>query len=146
MKNKKKSVFGLINVFAILLVFSITTNTHAATSTSSSPLPESNLSALTLSITPVALTTVIGDRDKGPWAKSSSKDNGKKNRFDKGGDRDQGSKNRNGCSHKRGCKCGGDNPAPPTDDIPLDGGLSLLALGAAAFGIRKLRGNKNAKA
>ena len=29
-----------------------------------------------------------------------------------------------------------------TTSIPLDGGLGILLLGAAAFGIRKLRGNK----
>ncbi|KAA5827601.1 hypothetical protein FPF71_01800 [Algibacter amylolyticus] len=37
---------------------------------------------------------------------------------------------------------------PPTDtvdngDVPLDGGLAILLLGAAAFGIKKLRDNKN---
>ena len=29
------------------------------------------------------------------------------------------------------------------DGIPLDGGLSLLVAGAAAYGIKKLRGNKS---
>ena len=38
-----------------------------------------------------------------------------------------------------GRRCG---TKPPTDSIPLDGGLSILMLGAAAFGVRKLRGNK----
>lgn len=33
-----------------------------------------------------------------------------------------------------------------TPSIPLDGGLSLLVLGAAAFGIRKLRNDRNDKA
>lgn len=33
----------------------------------------------------------------------------------------------------------------PSDSVPLDGGLSFLVLGAAAFGVRKLRGNKNDK-
>jgi len=40
-------------------------------------------------------------------------------------------------------------PAPPTDDtdnngdtIPIDGGLAILLAGAAAFGIKKLRGKK----
>lgn len=31
------------------------------------------------------------------------------------------------------------------DQIPLDGGLGILVLGAAAFGVRKLRSNKNDK-
>ena len=33
-----------------------------------------------------------------------------------------------------------------TKSVPLDGGLSILVLGAAAFGVRKLRGNNNDKA
>jgi len=38
---------------------------------------------------------------------------------------------------------GGDLPPTETNDaIPLDGGLSILLLGAAAFGIKKLRENK----
>ncbi len=28
---------------------------------------------------------------------------------------------------------------PPDDSVPLDGGLSVLLLGAAAFGLKKLR-------
>jgi hypothetical protein len=31
---------------------------------------------------------------------------------------------------------------PKGDKIPLDGGLSVLLLGAAAFGVKKLRDNK----
>ena len=30
-----------------------------------------------------------------------------------------------------------------TDSVPLDGGLSILLLGAAAFGVKKLRDKKN---
>ena len=37
--------------------------------------------------------------------------------------------------HKRGCG---------HDSIPLDGGLSILLLGAAAYGVKKIRDNKNA--
>lgn len=33
-------------------------------------------------------------------------------------------------------------PGSPKKSIPLDGGLSILALGAAAFGVRKLRAKK----
>ena len=29
-----------------------------------------------------------------------------------------------------------------TDSVPIDGGLSILLLGAAAFGVKKLRDNK----
>ncbi|WP_166967859.1 PID-CTERM protein-sorting domain-containing protein [Yeosuana marina] len=30
-----------------------------------------------------------------------------------------------------------------TPSVPLDGGLSILLIGAAAFGVKKLRGSKN---
>ncbi|SFZ90500.1 hypothetical protein SAMN05428642_101972 [Flaviramulus basaltis] len=40
-------------------------------------------------------------------------------------------------SHFGKCNKGGGN-----DSIPLDGGLSILLLGAAAFGVKKLRENK----
>jgi hypothetical protein len=33
-------------------------------------------------------------------------------------------------------------PKKPKTSIPLDGGLSILVLGAAAFGVKKLRGTK----
>ena len=33
-----------------------------------------------------------------------------------------------------------------TDSVPLDGGLGILLLGAAAFGVKKLRENNNDKA
>lgn len=37
----------------------------------------------------------------------------------------------------------GDNNVQDVNGIPLDGGLSLLVAGAAAYGIKKLRENKN---
>lgn len=44
---------------------------------------------------------------------------------------------------------GGSKPKKPKtkhnkkqDSVPLDGGLSILVLGAAAFGVKKLRDNK----
>ncbi|MCF8274061.1 MAG: hypothetical protein K9I95_09530 [Flavobacteriaceae bacterium] len=36
-----------------------------------------------------------------------------------------------------------DNSEGNNDSVPLDGGLSILLLGAAAFGVKKLRDNKN---
>lgn len=42
-----------------------------------------------------------------------------------------GHRHNNSCDHGSG------------DSIPLDGGLSILLVGAAAFGIKKLRDNKN---
>lgn len=37
----------------------------------------------------------------------------------------------------------GENGDNTGDSVPLDGGLSILLIGAAAFGVKKLRGNKN---
>ena len=36
----------------------------------------------------------------------------------------------------------GDDHSGGNTSVPLDGGLSVLLLGAAAFGVKKLRGNK----
>lgn len=33
-------------------------------------------------------------------------------------------------------------PGLPHDSVPLDGGLTILAIGAAIFGVKKLRENK----
>lgn len=46
-----------------------------------------------------------------------------------------------GGNHSGGCQTGGGSH----DSVPVDGGLGILLLGAAAFGARKLRGNKNAE-
>lgn len=40
----------------------------------------------------------------------------------------------------------GDKPGRPADSVPLDGGLGILLLGAAAFGVKKLRDNNNEEA
>ncbi|GAA3653563.1 hypothetical protein GCM10022397_42660 [Flavivirga jejuensis] len=55
-------------------------------------------------------------------------------------------KKKNRCRKCGSRKCKGkcDKPDKP-DSIPLDGGLSILLIGGAAFGIRKLFGNKNDK-
>lgn len=58
---------------------------------------------------------------------------------------------KNAICNKCGTRCGGTcgSPKPPSGgggtSIPLDGGLSILALGAAIFGVKKLRANKNGK-
>ncbi|MFD0834199.1 PID-CTERM protein-sorting domain-containing protein [Mariniflexile aquimaris] len=63
------------------------------------------------------------------------------------GDRDRGDRDRDGgrnhrhfrgCGHDGGSQGGGDT-------IPIDGGLGILLVGAAAFGVKKLRENKNEK-
>lgn len=47
----------------------------------------------------------------------------------------------NRCSSCKQSKCKGHNTSG--HKIPLDGGLDILELGAAAFGIKKLRSKKN---
>ena len=42
------------------------------------------------------------------------------------------------CGSHHGGNCGGGN----NHSVPLDGGLSILLLGAAAFGVKKLRESK----
>lgn len=61
-----------------------------------------------------------------------------------------GASNCNGHHDNNGNNGDGDNDSDDHssdgnhgDQVPLDGGLGILALGAAAFGVRKLRGNKN---
>jgi hypothetical protein len=53
---------------------------------------------------------------------------------------DSGSSESQDSGSSDGSSDGGSN-----DSIPLDGGLGILILGAAAFGIKKLRGNKEDK-
>lgn len=48
----------------------------------------------------------------------------------------------NGCGHS---VTGGGGSQGGGDTIPLDGGLGILLLGAAAFGVKKLRESKNEK-
>lgn len=45
--------------------------------------------------------------------------------------------------HNRGNHGGGQHGG---DAVPLDGGLGILVLGAAAFGVKKLRESKNEEA
>ena len=116
--NKKQLFYKTISVFAVIIAFSFSNNVNAI-STSLTPLSSSTTA---LSINTIALTT-------GHWKRN----------------RNHNHRNRNRCSRCRrqhsGSRCGGGG-----DKIPLDGGLSILAIGAAAFGFRKLRGNnKNDK-
>ena len=45
-------------------------------------------------------------------------------------------------THFRGC---GHSGSGGGDTIPIDGGLGILLVGAAAFGVKKLRDSKNEK-
>lgn len=46
-------------------------------------------------------------------------------------------------SHYRGC--GHSGTSGGGDTIPIDGGLGILLVGAALFGVKKLRDNRNEK-
>lgn len=49
----------------------------------------------------------------------------------------------NNHTHYRGCGHNGSGSGGSTDTVPLDGGLGILLVGAAAFGVKKLRESKN---
>jgi hypothetical protein len=50
-----------------------------------------------------------------------------------------------GC--RPGCTIGGNNPSPNPTGAPIDGGVSLLLAGGAAYAVRRIRkGNKQASA
>jgi len=125
MNNNKKSLVNIIATLAIILAFSFSTNMSA-----------SSVSVVSTTNVTLATTyfTVVGG--------GGSSYN---NRYNK-------------CSYcsRRGCnkRCkdpkkpgGGSTPTTPTDpdSVPLDGGLGFLMLGAAALGVKKLRGKKDAK-
>ncbi|AUS05387.1 PID-CTERM protein-sorting domain-containing protein [Pseudotamlana carrageenivorans] len=141
MKNKKKSVFGLINVFAIVLVFFISSKTHASTTVSSS-FSEADLSVLSLKIYTILLTTVVGDRNNDLWSKRQPQDSEKSNRFDKRRKPKNEDNDKKGRKNRRNPH---DCDPDSTPSVPIDGGLSLLALGAIALGIKKIHKEKNNK-
>ncbi|WP_194767012.1 PID-CTERM protein-sorting domain-containing protein [Tamlana sp. I1] len=125
MKKNKKSVFSLIKMLVVVFVFTISTNINATTKMSIAKSSDFNLTTLSL-FSPVSLFT-------GPLL---------------GGNKYHKPKKRKSCTRHSNCNGGCNNTpdsTPPADSVPLDGGLSILVLGAAAFGIRKLRGNKNVK-
>ncbi|MBU2949827.1 hypothetical protein KO493_03850 [Tamlana agarivorans] len=137
MKNRTKSVFSFLKVFSIILVFTLSTNLNAATLKASTAISSDlNVSSLSFILSPFSLTTMatIGDYP-----------NRVKDRTGYNNDRPSRSKDH---GTRRGCcngTCGGGDEGDEPEEIPLDGGLSFLVLGAAAFGIRKLRKEKNDK-
>lgn len=92
-------------------------------------------------VLPTNMNAATNGRSSSGWAEFwSIIFGGNGGRHHQGGDKSGG-------HHQGGDKNGGHHQGgdKPTDSIPLDGGLSFLVLGAAAFGVRKLRGNKNDK-
>ncbi|KAB1067348.1 hypothetical protein F6U93_11225 [Tamlana haliotis] len=138
MKNKKPSVLSFVKVCAIILVFTMSANLNATTYKSNSALSsELQFTTLNLAFSPISLAIVtVVNNDV--W-KRGYNDNFKENT---GYGRERPKRKRKCCNQP--CNHGGNDE--PGDNIPLDGGLSLLALGAAAFGVRKLRKEKHDKA
>ncbi|WP_136482439.1 PID-CTERM protein-sorting domain-containing protein [Cognatitamlana onchidii] len=127
-------IFRILKPLLIILVFTFYTNANASTSSSSMIHIEQgsmkNISTTTIGIS-LNMYSLTWGHSKWKkfleWLKNAI------------------------CS-KCGTKCGGScgpngggTPPGGGTSIPLDGGLSILALGAAAFGIRKLRNTKNGK-
>ena len=100
---------------ALIIIFALTFSTNANAIASGQNIANS----ISLVITSANIATVTGDFQKK-----------KKKKCRKCGRR----------KHRGSCKGGGNNGGG--DSIPLDGGLSILLLGAAAFGVKKLRDTK----
>jgi len=117
-KNNISKLLG-----ALIIIFGLTFSTNANAIASGQNIANS----ISLVITSANIATVTGDFQK--------KKKKKKKKCRKCGRR----------KHRGSCKGGGNNGGGNNgggDSIPLDGGLSILLLGAAAFGVKKLRDTK----
>ena len=115
LKNNISKLLG-----ALIIIFALTFSTNANAIASGQNIANS----ISLVITSANIATVTGDFQKK-----------KKKKCRKCGRR----------KHRGSCKGGGNNGGGNNgggDSIPLDGGLSILLLGAAAFGVKKLRDTK----
>jgi hypothetical protein len=120
----KKIIFKSTRIFVLVLVLTLSTNTNAATS-SVIAVPITSTSYANMSTASTKMYALTWGRID--WQKI-------KDFFRSLCQR---------CGRKCGGSCGPKTPpGGGTTSIPLDGGLSILALGAAAFGIRKLRNSK----
>ena len=117
MKSQKMKLKNNISKLlgALIIIFALTFSTNANAIASGQNIANS----ISLVITSANIATVTGDFQKK-----------KKKKCRKCGRR----------KHRGSCKGGGNNGGG--DSIPLDGGLSILLLGAAAFGVKKLRDTK----
>ena len=122
MKSQKRKLKNNISKLlgALIIIFALTFSTNANAIASGQNIANS----ISLVITSANIATVTGDFQKK-----------KKKKCRKCGRR----------KHRGSCKGGGNNGGGNNgggDSIPLDGGLSILLLGAAAFGVKKLRDTK----
>ena len=104
----------LAKVLLIVLAFTFSSNMDAK-----APKLNITATALSLTVSSVNVTTLTSGSWWNWWKK----------------------RKRNRCSRCGSSSCSGHSGGG--DSIPLDGGLGILVLGAAAFGIKKLRSKKN---
>ena len=109
-----KKIMKLAKVLLIVLAFTFSSNMNAKT-----PKVNTTATALNLTASAVSATALTSGSWWNWWKK----------------------RKRNRCSRCNRLSCSGHNGGG--DKIPLDGGLGILVLGAAAFGIKKLRSKKN---
>lgn len=93
--------------------------------------------ALTFSTNTQAATSLTSNWSFMSWLKGSNHKEQKKT----GNKQKKEKRNDWKPRHQKGGK--GEGDCKPGDSVPLDGGLSILLIGAAAFGVKKLRGSKN---
>ncbi|WP_299550166.1 PID-CTERM protein-sorting domain-containing protein [Seonamhaeicola sp.] len=138
MKIKGNIFVKTFRMVTIVFVFILCGNTNTASaSTNSIKLNHVPLSTITASTHTYALTNSWSEWWKKWWKDNKNKDEVKrKNRkwWKKFWKNAWDNNNENNLPEKR--------KRNRTDSIPLDGGLGILLLGAAAFGVKKLRGKK----
>jgi hypothetical protein len=129
MKSNKNSFFRGVSMLLIIFALTFSTNAKANSPVTSSTLTNMLTSTVDVNIVPLQIYSLTGNWLQGflDWLKDLKKCG------------TCGSTSCGGHSHGGGDNGGG------TPGVPLDGGLGILALGAAAFGVRKLRGNKHDK-
>jgi hypothetical protein len=135
MKSNKNSFFRGISMLLIIFALTFSTNAKANSPVASSALSNIVATSVVVKIVPAKMYSLTGGFLSGikDWFRNRKR-------------------NRRTHTHYRGCGHG-DSSQGGSDDhhgnggdaVPLDGGLGILALGAAAFGVRKLRGNKHDK-
>uniref|UniRef100_UPI004047A982 PID-CTERM protein-sorting domain-containing protein n=1 Tax=Mariniflexile sp. TaxID=1979402 RepID=UPI004047A982 len=133
MKTLSKTFLKTITIFVIIFAFTFSSNIHATTSVNvsavSTSINTSSASVNALSTNLYATSTAQYALTWG-WLRDLLK-------AISGGGNHQGGGNHG--SHGGGGNQGGG------DSVPLDGGLGILLIGAAALGVKKLRDKKNDK-
>jgi hypothetical protein len=123
MKSNKNSFFRGISMFLIIFALTFSINAKATTTFRSSNGTSLIATSADVNMIPAHINalTFFLNFDVQAFLASKCKNHGQ-----------------SGCSICKKTDSG-------SQSVPLDGGLGILALGAAAFGVRKLRGNKHDK-